>query len=283
MKKAAETILRAKEQNDLNNPSVAVKPLSDLSKEKLDMVTRELVLPSKGLSYGGALPGGKVTIRMMKVSDTKLLFSSIVPQYERLNQLVSRILINCPISVEALLLADKFYIILQSRILSLDSVYKYKISCPSCGYANSLQLDLTGLDIVHLEPDKLEQTVVLPISGRSVVLRQMTTADELASNKYLSSEKARGEKNGIKVGDEELISYTLACQIASISQLEDDMTTKLEFINNMVSKDYEVVQKGIKQMDFGVNIELFSNCTKCNSDMSYTLPFSVEFFRPSIY
>jgi len=283
MSKASESVLKAKEVNNLNSIESPVKKLSEISKEKLDMITKDLILPSKGIPYGGSLPDGKVKIRMMKVSDTKLLFSSSVSHYERLNQLLTRILIDCPLNVESFTLADKFYIIVQSRILSLDNIYKCRISCPSCQYINNLQIDLEQLDVKNMTEEQMTQKVTLPISGREFTLKQMLVSDELSSSKYLISEKARAEKDGRKVGEEELISYTLACQTESISGLDKDMSTKLEFINNMVSRDYEAVQKAIKQMEFGINIDLFSPCTKCSYEINFSLPFDAEFFRPKIY
>jgi len=285
--KAVEALAKAKEMNNIINtegeqPSV-VQSLDKIDKAKLDLITKDIALPSKGLPYEGAVPDGKLTIRMMKVSDNKLLFSTAVPQNQRLNQIISRIVLDLPIPVTDLLIIDKFYIIVQSRILSLGADYTYKTTCDNCGRELTNTIDLSGLTSTCMSSDQLTRKLKLPISGRELTLKQMTVGDEASSTNYLQSEKLKANKQGKKVGEEVLISYTLAMQIESVEGLEDDLHSKLEFIDNMCQRDYESIQQQLKKMEFGLDVNLMHTCPSCESEMFYSMPFSVEFFRPAIY
>jgi len=130
MSPQAQSLSMAKQMNNPNAPADGnyVRGMNELSQEQLELLTREIILPSKGQLYNGLIPEGKIRIRMMKVADTKLLFNNNIPQHERLNLLVQKVLMNCNLAVEQLLMVDKFYIIIQSRILSLGDDYKYTIT-----------------------------------------------------------------------------------------------------------------------------------------------------------
>jgi len=282
----AKAVLMSKEANKVkateepqSNP---IQSVSNLPKDVADAITKDVLLPSKGVYYNGLVKDGKLKIRMLKVSDTKLIYNDAIPHYERINKLIERCILDFNMPISEMVISDKFYLLIQVRSLSYGNIYKYKLTCPQCRAVNNVEKDLNELEVSSVEDIQKRYPFVLPIAKRKVFIKHMTVADEASSNSYLNNVKLRASRENKKVGDEELIAYTLACQIEEIEGVGSDTGPKLEYINNMVNLDYEALQKFIKSKEFGVNMDLIHNCTKCGQDIEYQLPFDIEFFRPRL-
>ena len=237
---------------------------------------KTITLPSRGLFYDGALPGGEVQIKSMTTQEEKLLASPINSGTKVIDILFKRCS-SLPESFPSskLIIYDRFSLLLQIRGLSYGPIYQISFVCGECKHRNYSDVDISAMlsDEVALDDEsEAISEVVLPVCGKTITWRYPTGDDELAADKQRS--KFRGGS------PTDLVEFRVARQIASIDGTLPQFIDVLTFIRGLAVRDNLAIRDSMAQHSFGVIEELEFTCNQCGSPTaSMGLPISEDFFR----
>jgi len=242
--------------------------------EKTSPYSKEVVLPSKGMFYGDKLPGGKITIRPIKVSEEKLIAGG----GNRL-QLADKVLQKCIESqclpVNELLLTDKFYLLLCLRSISYGPEYSFKIKCASCDmeFVHSITLP-EGLCLKSATKNDVEPfDVKLPVCGKTVSLRFLRGTDEEEIENYVKQLPSQKSDDG-----DSSYAFRLSRFISKIDGQDTGVLEKLSFCEELIGMDSLAIRKGVAQHETGPVMTIKAKCPSCRAEIQTDLPFTNEFF-----
>jgi hypothetical protein len=171
---------------------------------------------------------------------------------------------------------DRFFALLQIRILSYGPEYAFAVSCESrsCRVRIDWELDLRQLPVrplsdssraAFLAGNRFETT--LPQAGRKVVFRLLTGADErrLAALRGKAAERP--------------LTTLLGFRLESIEGV--DTQDKLRFIEELSLGDVAFLRAEFDRVDCGVETEIEVECQECFATTRVELPFDQGFFLPN--
>ena len=109
-------------------------------------------VPSRCKFYTDLELDSKVKIRPMNFGDEKALAAaSENPGVDMGDLLLSRCLLN--IDLQDLISMDKFWLLLQLRVISYGKDYAVNHTCPHCQFLNELNLDVSQLPLTEIPDD----------------------------------------------------------------------------------------------------------------------------------
>lgn len=171
---------------------------------------------------------------------------------------------------------DRFYALLQIRILSYGAEYAFAVSCEnrSCRARIEWELNLNDLPARALSDEsqasflagnRFETT--LPDANRRVTFRLLTGADE---HRMVSLRKAASDRP---------ITTMLAFRLDSIDGVEP--RDKARFIEDLAMSDVAFLLGEFDRVDCGIDTEIQVECPECLSVQTVELPFERGFFLPT--
>lgn len=149
---------------------------------------------------------------------------------------------------------DRFYLLIQFRILSVDSAFEFKTACPECGVEDSVVFDLNDVGIIN--PPKASNLFVdvkLP-SGNQVRIK---VADSKVEEII---EKASNEKNAV--------SMALFSRVDSFN----DRPASLSDIINLSMKDRKKLREAIDGIEGELDDKYKTTCPACGHEYEGHLP-----------
>lgn len=173
------------------------------------------------------------------------------------------------------LVADRFYALLQIRSLTFGDEYAFSIQCKSAGCRERFEWELSLKDL-PVRPlseaakeafkggNRFETT--LPRDGRRVWFRLMTGADEARAAAVL------------KNGRDGMLLTALALRIVEIDGVADK--DKRGFLDEMEMADAAALLDKFEEVDGGVETTLEVECPACFGVQEVELPFERGFFLP---
>lgn len=242
----------------------------------------EIILPSMGLLYDGAIPGGKMIISMMGTKEEKLLAGSRVGAEKLISKVIKSVTVEPKVfEPKDLLMLDRLFVLIKLRLLSFPGVpYGFRYNCSTCGQAGKHEMDLAELTINYMDESFTEPfEVLLPYSEQIVYLKLLRGRDE---ESITDEVKRLTIKNQLPDGD---ASYQLRLEryISHTDKFEaNDYYAKSEFINNLTSMDTLTIRDAYDNIKYGVDMEIMITCKSCGDDFMTPLPFNEEFFRPKL-
>jgi|WetSurSiteA1Bulk_404760.scaffolds.fasta_scaffold00002_97 hypothetical protein len=250
----------------------------------------DVQLPSKGLLYGGKVPDGNVKVSPMTTREEKVLTAASGGEatYQIINAVFSRCISGlADLSMDDLLLGDRFYLLLVLRAVTFGKDYSFRINCTNCGQRNNQKIELPDdLDTVYLPDNFIEPIrITLPVSNAEVGLRLLRGKDEFRISKYL---KKLNAKATVPLGIDPAYTYRLACQITDvksqslncINETDNSHNQIMLWIDNLVGKDTAEIRQALTNADCGPSTELILDCQRCATPFTTTMPYDIEFFRP---
>lgn len=263
-------------------------------------------LPSRGILYldesGKALiPDGQVSIRKMTVHEESILFSQGTQGVERFDIVLK----NCCKLPEGcakakfthadLLLTDRVAVMIALRTYTFGPNYTFPYRCTQCGAPNKHKADIIA-DLNERTPEiiarELERDgkieagsfslvepvlVKLPDSGFEVGLRFLRGKDE---ERVLKRAKALKMQSN-DPSDSSYI-YRLALQLVSVDgQVIDSPAKGEEIIRKLTSKDGAVMRNAMDDRECSIDMRVYPECSSCGNVNERTMPFDLEFFRPT--
>lgn len=180
-----------------------------------------------------------------------------------------------PVDWSQVLQGDRFYVLLQIRILSYGPEYAFSVGCEnrSCRSRIEWELDLNDLPIRSLSEESLSAFqagnrfhALLPDSEAEVTFRLLTGADE--------KRMAALRKNA----SERPITTLLGFRLQSIEGVEP--RDKARFIEDLSMADVRFLLEEFDRVDCGVETEIEVECAECFGVTRVELPFEQGFFFP---
>jgi hypothetical protein len=174
------------------------------------------------------------------------------------------------------LVADRFYVLLQIRALTFGDEYAFTVQCanPGCRERFEWTLNLHDLPVVPLAEtskatfrfgNRFETT--LPRDGRRAWFRLMTGADETRAAAALKANR-----------DGALLA-ALSLRLVEIENVPDQERRK--FLDDMEMADATALLDQFDQVDGGVETDIEVECPACLGVQDIQLPFERGFFLPS--
>lgn len=180
-----------------------------------------------------------------------------------------------PIDWGKVLQGDRFFAMLQIRVLSYGPEYAFSVPCENRGCRARIEweLDLRELPVKVLSDESRAAFVnsnrfetVLPDAGRKVVFRLLTGADE---RRMAALRRAAGERP---------ITTLLGYRLETIDGAEP--RDKQKFIEDLAMADVTYLLGEFDRVDCGVETEIEVECPECFGTTRIELPFEKGFFLP---
>lgn len=180
-----------------------------------------------------------------------------------------------PIDWGKVLQGDRFFAMLQIRVLSYGGDYAFSVPCENRGCRVRIEwgLDLRDLPVRALSGESRAAFLngnrfetVLPDAGRKVVFRLLTGADE---RRMAALRRAAGERP---------ITTLLGFRLDSIDDVEP--RDKQRFIEDLGMADVTFLLGEFDRVDCGVDTEIEVECPECFGTTRVELPFEKGFLLP---
>ena len=182
---------------------------------------------------------------------------------------------EAPIDWSKVLVADRFYTLLQIRVLTFGDEYSFSVQCqnPGCRERFEWELRLKDLPVRMLSDaakaafragNRFETT--LPRDGRKVWFRLMTGADE-----HRAASALKASRDG-------MLLTALAQRIVEIEGVKPE--EKRRFLDEMEMADAAALLDQFDAVDGGVETSIEVECPSCLGIHEVDLPFERGFFLP---
>tara|TARA_R110000868_G_scaffold13711_9_gene63624 strand:- start:9027 stop:9776 length:750 start_codon:yes stop_codon:yes gene_type:complete len=214
-------------------------------------------LPSRGRFYPNK--ESTVLITPIKFEDEKQLASNLKNSSSNpLNLIISKCVKG--LNFNSILLMDKMYLLLKIREISYGSEYPASITCPKCGTAHEVKIDLSKLAVNELPDDLQDPRIIkLPKLKKEVEVRFPRVSDEV----YLRSESD--------------IYTNLWRFVNKLNGISDPV-----FISKAIEKmhimDTKVIINQVSRPDLGLNPHFIFDCGSCGKESDIAVPLNENFF-----
>ncbi|KKL88020.1 hypothetical protein LCGC14_1928880 [marine sediment metagenome] len=243
--------------------------------------TEVIDLPSHGWFYkpDSPLASGQIELKYMTAREEDILTSrNLIQKGVVLDRLLQALIVGKDFDYGQLLTGDKNGIYIASRILAYGKDYKANITCRVCGVVTATNVDLTQLDEKEVpkpdEPGKNEFTFKLPGTGRTLIFKLLTHADEEDITAEL--------ENATKLGSD--VEYTISTRLKYIILAVDgnaDKQAVRDFVDNeFLARDAKAFRDYYYTVNPDVDMSYNFVCPKCNSERRITVPLGIDFFWP---
>ena len=276
-----------------------------------DILWQPMSLPSQGVLYKDKntgdelLPGGKIEIRKTRGQEDAILLSQGLDGLDR----IAKIINTCSRIPKAksdqpdrltqldLLLTDRMAILLALRTLAFNTPwYNYVYKCQFCSKTTKAWINLIE-DLPERSPETMADnlfaageidnpddfvldeplTLDLVDEGVTIQARFLRGYDEVK----IAKRAKRLAMTSNDLGDQSAI-YRQALQIVTINGEEAKDAHKEAFVRQLSSGDLALLRIAVDDLEPGLDLRIFPTCDKCGADNELSLPFTAEFFRPTV-
>ncbi len=243
--------------------------------ENLHPFEEKVIVPSKGMFYGGKLPGGVVRIRPISVKEEKLLVNA-QDKLSAIDLVLDRCLLTRTLPLNEYLVTDKFFLFLNVRTISYGPDYQFMVKCSGCGNSFRHQVILPqGLRLKVPTDDSVEPfDVFLPMCKKTVSIRFLRGKDETEIRAFAKQTK--------RPDGDPTYSYSLAKSIVSVDKKEMNPVELLEFVENLYGRDSLAIRNALEKNQSGIDLEIDAECPTCLERFKTPIEFSTEFFRSGV-
>lgn len=245
---------------------------------------QEINLPSGGAVYpkDSYLADGKVKLRYMRGRDEDL-FSN--PDYSKegivLDMLIKHLCVDDDFEPNDLILADRLFVIISSRIMSLGSdVIVKDLVCPACEYkkeSHNFKLEDIKEDNELVLPQTKHQNryeIQLPVSGDTVAIQIPNGHMMRAFREILESMSSKTDR-----------LYTLTSALSLIdAPVEDpnDLGQLLSYVDNLPIRDVKEIRRELNRIAGVTSAKIDYECDNCGYEDEFNVPLDETFFFPEI-
>lgn len=246
-------------------------------KEETAVFTQEVMLPSAGY-FGGPL---KVRIRRMTTAEEKIIYSSRDGNF--ITDIVKACVVSPVLDLDKISPADIVYLLYAIRNITFGEKYKQETTCPECGQRQTIEVDITDMEIKMLDADYIEEClkVELPDCGKTLKMRLMPEGEIRKLDNKIMKDVV---KKNIEDPDGYEFMQKLVALVASIDgePVEDKIKTE-KFLTNLSMRDYNKIRKQSNEAvkSYGLDTSTVFTCKKCKEIQEVTAIIAPEFFRPN--
>jgi len=216
-----------------------------------------ITLPSKCLTYEG-VDVDTIKIRPFKGRDEALIAEL---DLKNLKKKFVTIIANViqGIEPEKLTSGDAKHILFWEALNSYNRDYPIKVVCENCLQMVQVVCDIGKVNSVEL-PDDFRQPVEKKLSDKTINLRLLTIADEIASFDWAKAGKST-------------YLYSLAL---SIVDEDTNILEKIEMLEDMNTEDLNEIKEFHAKYDHGPDMEVPYVCPLCGYEGKLVLPFRLD-------
>lgn len=262
-----------------------------------------MVLPSRGLYYGGAIPNGTIDIRPMGIFAEKVLATPRLAQTGRSLDFLFDKCVRFPdgFDQQDLLVGDRVFLLYAIRGVTYGNEYEFIIRCPdeNCGMSSTQTYDMNELvetqttakkDLGN-EPFKIVLPHMTEMAGRDFwvrlrFLRGRDTQQMLNKQKVVRKidNRARTRKPGATTKSDfdvdQTIEENLNLVIVDVMGVSDPFKIN-EVVKKMHSRDTGVIREFLRKHSPGIDTMVEITCPECTQVFTIDLPITESFFRPT--
>jgi hypothetical protein len=281
-----------------------------LDKNDNELVPWEPVtLPSKGVYYEGAVPGGVVQVRPMSIYTEKILATLRLAKTGQALDMIFKYCVRFPnedFDPVNLLVGDSTFLLFYLRGVTFGNLYDFTIKCSDedCGHTQQQIFDLNQLSSaikgpkseVDDEPFNVRLPYLSESTGRDFIVKiRMLRRYDLTT---MTSEKKHKKLVGPSNAKANKLTKRFR-QVQSVESLNDVveknlslvivyvMGTKDRFkidklVERMHSSDTAAIRQYLDDFSPGVDTTISIDCDECNNEMKVSLPITESFFRRTV-
>ena len=238
-------------------------------------------LPSEGKLYEGSegAAQGSVILRPMTISEESILAQQGGDSLSKISAIINACTVSKEYPIDDLLMIDRFAILLALRTRSFGGKYKFPFRCQFCGGQFKTEIDI--MEELHAkvtDPDGAGEPfqVNFPISNDLVTFRLLRGKDEMAVAKSVKRFKLQSSD----AGDPSNI-MRMSKQILTVNGEELQGVRKDQYIRNLDSGDSNAFRLAVERAEGGIDTNILIDCRMCGASNETSMPFDIEFFRPS--
>lgn len=259
------------------------------------VVGTEVVLPSRGLPYGGKIPDGKVTVMPMTFSAEKLIATG--PQDLSLTDVLLPAYVRGIQSLDShheLALNDQVYLLWCIRAETWGPLYEFQPRCPGCQKRSIQKVNMPDDVDLHMAPEGWHEPVIakLPYCQGTAEIRSLRGTDE-AKITRLREKKLRDVD--VKTSGDPGYTYRMVQQIVKLAvpprpslpegvtvvNNSDEAAERLySLVDSLHSRDIAAIRTAAEDNDFGLNARREFTCPHCGRGFEDLVRPEAEFFRP---
>jgi len=244
------------------------KPKKKASKPKEDLSVKyySVDLPSKGmLDYPE-----EVEYRDILVRDEKILSAATSVNFQSIINKVLKSLLKDDEVFDQLTIYDRDYLMLWVWANNYTTTKDFDVTCDYCTNVDHITVDVTKTDITELS-DEYENPFEYTLSnGSAVNLRLLTVKDEEIAENFTKKNK----KDSV-----ESVLFAMSIDIGKVMMLPQ----KLKWIeDNINGHDMGMIRGFQEYFKYGIDDKVEHTCTSCGEVTTHTIPFSLEFFMPTL-
>jgi hypothetical protein len=194
---------------------------------------------------------------------------------------------------EDLLMTDRMAAMLALRTVTFGPRYSFDYKCRFCNAMQRTNPPINILeDLEENTPDSIalkmleagvddwfpEEPIVLtlPDAGNVVQLRFLRGYDE---QRVLKRTK-RVMLQSVDAGDPSYL-MRFALQIVTIDGEEVPLGKRELFVHKLTATDTAHIRIEVERVELGIDLTVYPDCRACGAVNQMSMPFTVEFFRPS--
>lgn len=249
------------------------------NKEKFSFVEPiSLELPSGGRFYQDSkdkdLKNGIAKLIPMSIAEEEILTNKAYSKNGSTFRILFDTCLASDYPASKLLSYDSIYLMYALRNISYGSDYEFKVKCEECDNSFDYNLNIEEIEFENLKEKVDTRDIKLPISKFTITMHLMRLEDEeeivKLQNKY---------KNRDDVSDSVLGIYSRTDSIKDANGDELDPDEYIEFLTRLPTKDRMAISESFANATNDPKVTII--CPKCGNEMTMSIPWNVEFFRPA--
>ena len=256
------------------------------------MPWEEVVLPSRGLYYAGAVPDGRVQVRPMGLAADKILATQRLAQSGKSIDWLFRKCVQFPdakFDPLNLLAGDRIFLLYYLRGITHGNMYEFAVKCTNedCGQSSTHEYDLNALSSTVTNPANLGEEpfkIVLPHMSKIsesefwVKVRFMRGYDmQSMLNQRKVDTKLKGK---ISESIDDTVENNLNMLVVEAMGSPDRMKIK-GLISRLHASDTATIREFLRTNSPGIDATINVQCEHCSNEMKMELPITESFFRPT--
>jgi hypothetical protein len=262
-----------------------------------DFIHRQIsfpyTLPSRGILYGGALPGGECIIIPIRGQQQEILagMGENANTTAVLRHIIQQLVVFPPtFKYYDLLFTDWLALLLNIMAISYTPTIPLKPRCPYCKEFSIYEIEIGKLECRTADdiPDKsnyLEPFTIgpLPLYKDVIKARMLRLVDYQKAEDFSNKIRQRiqlSPNNSERLERDETPTYITALQVVSINNYEKLPELKvMEWVKNCIKGDLDYFNNSIEDLETGYNMKPAFNCKRCGAIFEVQLPIDGSFFR----
>ena len=216
----------------------------------------------------------KAFIKPLKVIDKKELLKAMENKNENLVNRVFDNILQKYVEVEGytdsldkLVMPERQQLLASIRNANGDATATIVHVCPSCESANTIEYDLSGLDVKYYTPSEDGDIVIKELDSNTKVeyhIKPLTRVDEKICETHINNEKIKLESEKYMVRMASFIGKVVVVKGADRIPVEfSNYQEKIDFYKNIDGVVDSKIKNVIKRFDFGVRMPFQFQCEHC--------------------